>query len=148
MSTVTVALIGFAPTVMTAHPSVGEQQLSQKYFWGLHGGVGGGDTRPDQIEASKRTLLWTVEEMERRSIPLAIDKSLLPDSVNVEVQQDITKPGGIFALMAFFTPKTVRDIPSLEDIHEDALKRYKTVAEYRPESLKKFGDELKSRLGL
>lgn len=132
---------GFSPTPMDFNESVGEKQLSQKYFWGQHGGIGGGDRRMDQIESAKVTLLWTVAEMERRGIPLAIDKSELPDSVDMKIGE-APKPGGLFGFLNQIGPKTTRDIPSIEHLHEGVAIRYKAVSDYRPDSLKKFHEEL------
>lgn len=127
---------------MDFHPDAGEQQLTQKYFWGKHSGVGGGDKSPDQIESAKRVLIWTIGEMERRGLGLSIDKSLIPDKFDIKVEEVIVKATGVWALLEFATGKITRDIPSLDWIDEAAIKRYSLVDKYRPEALKKFADEL------
>lgn len=129
---------------MEFHPAVGEQQLSQKYFWGAHAGVGGGDRR--QVEASKATLLWVVDEMERRACGLELDRSLLPDSYDVHVDETPTLlsklQDALNAILDVFGAKQTRDIPSVSMLHDAAVRRYRSVQSWRPEALNKFREEI------
>lgn len=77
----------FAPTYMTHNEERGPDQLTQLFFAGGHGGVGGGDSH--EWPLSDYALHWMVGELKRRGCDLAFDVSRIPRG-----QTDIPPKGG------------------------------------------------------
>lgn len=130
----------FSPTLMEHHEEVGPEQLTQLFFWGGHGGIGGGDSR--QTISADTTLCFCVEEMQRRGLGLAIDMSQMPEYPDVTVDTEELKSSSVMNFVEKLTGKFVRDIPSLDMIHKSAVKRFKLKPEWRPASLKNLEEEL------
>lgn len=129
----------FKPTYMEAHPIVGTDQLTQLFFWGGHGGIGGGDGR--QLNCSDITLRFLIGEMEKRSLKLSIDKECIPDEPDNLVPV-INLKNNIFENTIYLFGRYVRTITSCKDVHSTAIVRYKKVDAYRPDSLKPLHDQL------
>lgn len=125
---------------MEQHPDGPDNQLTQMYFWGGHGGVGGGDIR--QQDASNCTIRFCIEEMARRGIALAIDMDKVPEYGNVEIEVPEIRSSRIMGLVENFTGKYVRPIPSIDLVHPLAIKRYQRVSDWRPDSLRDLEEEL------
>eukprot|EP00177_Eucheuma_denticulatum_P006594 GFKZ01012001.1.p1 GENE.GFKZ01012001.1~~GFKZ01012001.1.p1 ORF type:complete len:359 (-),score=59.19 GFKZ01012001.1:260-1336(-) len=134
----------FSPTLMDHDPQRGKEQVTQLYFWGGHCGVGGGDS--DQVTSSDFCLGYLVEEMERRGLGLAVEKSALPDykSINTDEEPREVKEAPWMGLLEFLTGKYVRPIESLEMLHETAIKRYQDCPKWRPAALKMLEEKIMS----
>lgn len=120
---------------MDHNEEAGPDQLTQLFFWGGHGGVGGGDLREPEQESAKAALLFLIAEMERRGLPLQINKKALPDGFNDTVE--------VISLQTFSTwiqkllfGKYIRKVGSVDEIHPSAKLRYQKMPEWRPASLK------------
>lgn len=116
------------------------EQLTQKFFTGTHSGIGGGD--PDWVETSRIALHFMVDEARRRGLGIEFDESLLPP------RGDPTKPvipvqyKGSDWLFNQLTGIKKRDIPSVDCVHQTAIKRYQTQSAWRPPSLDHLRDAL------
>lgn len=124
---------------MVACSAVGPEQLTQFYFPGGHGGVGGGDAHEEPL--SDNALRFMVEEIKRRNLGLAIDMSKIPEG-NVAVEAKTRNSGTLIKIVESFTGKFIRPIASVDECHHSAVKRYQLVPDWRPESLKEIGAEL------
>lgn len=133
----------FSPTLMDANDEAGDDQLTQMYFWGGHGGIGGGD--PMQIESAKCTLRFCVEEMQKREIPLQLKMEVIPEYGNVEEPPLEVKSSRMMSFVEKLTGKFVRRIESVDDVHKLAIKRYQTCPEWRPTALDELHDEIMSK---
>jgi hypothetical protein len=126
---------------MIASPDVGPDQVTELYFAGGHGGVGGGDTV--EFPLSNYTLHWMVREMERRGIKLAINKKNLPEgSVDIEPHRKVQ--GKLFQVIQSITGRYVRPIESIKQCHPSVVERYRKHPEWRPEALEKIAAELEA----
>lgn len=125
---------------MDPHNEAEEGQLTQLYFWGGHGGIGGGD--PRQIVSSDCTLRFCVEEMQRRNLPLTLNMDMIPEYGDVEIEGEKVRSSKIMALVEKVTGKHVRQIDSIDKIHPLAIKRYQTCPDWRPSALESLHEEL------
>lgn len=115
-------------------------QLTQLFFWGGHGGIGGGDSR--QEVCSSITINFLIEEMEKRELGLAIDKSQLPEPGDVESDIGDVSSSAVMSFIEKLTGKHVRTIPSIEKVHPSVIKRYQSVSSWRPAALEPLEEEL------
>lgn len=118
-----------------------ENQVTQVWFPGGHGCVGGGCK--EESELSDAALLWMMEQVEQ--LGLALDRT----SVEYRIQPDYRSPFDN-------TPKPPFDIgcPNIrevtgtfDDLHESVKQRWqdpKIAPPYRPKNLMKFQKELDS----
>lgn len=123
----------FKPTLMEYNADVGPTQVTQKYFWGGHGGVGGGDSREE--DCSRITLRFLLKEMEERGLSLAYDQQLVQELPDIQAPTIKPDSNPLMAVIGFFTGKFVRPIKSIEDLHLTAVKRYRLVEDWRPKNL-------------
>lgn len=137
----------FKPTLMETTSDEVSEQLTQLYFWGEHGGVGGGDG--SQIINANTSLLFLVQEMKRRGIGLQVNLDLIPASTMEPVKKQVVSPtigervmGVIVGLIANVTGQYVRPIESIDLVHPVAIKRYQEVASWRPPALDNLKDEI------
>jgi hypothetical protein len=126
---------------MGSHPEVGPEQVTELYFAGGHGGVGGGDKV--EYPLSNFTLHWLIREMERRNIPLAINRSALPGGT-VLLPPTERKQGMLFSAIQKFTGKHVRSIESVSQVHPSVFVRYNKYPSWRPPALDGLSGELLS----
>lgn len=119
---------------------LGSDQLTQLYFWGGHGGVGGGDQQ--QLESSDCTLRFCVEEMQRRAIPLDLNMNQIPEYGNIEVEGPEVKSSRVMKFVERVTGKYIRPIPSLDLLHPLAIRRYRKCPSWRPPALRDLHDDL------
>ena len=119
---------------------IGSDQLTQLYFWGGHGGIGGGD--PRQLESSNCTIRFLVEEMQRRGIRLYMNLDLIPEYGDVEADSENIKSSWIMGMVEKVTGKFVRPIENINQVHNLAVKRYQRCPRWRPPSLNGLHDEL------
>ncbi len=137
----------FKPTLMDPTEGGSAQQLTQLYFWGEHGGIGGGDGT--QIINSSTTLTFVVEEIERRGLGLAVNLDLVPDNL-MQQPRALPKPksigeqamGMIIGFIANITGSHVRVIDSIDKLHPVAIKRYQECKSWRPPALDGIKDEI------
>lgn len=130
----------FSPTLMSPAEETEPGQLTQMYFWGGHGGVGGGDAR--QITSATCTLWFLLEEMERRGLGLAFDKDSIPEAGDVEEKGEDMKSSWLMSTVGSITGKFVRPIETVDMVHPMAIKRYQNCSFWRPRALEKIKDDL------
>lgn len=130
----------FSPTLMDPHNEAEDGQLTQLYFWGGHGGIGGGDAR--QIISSDCTLRFCVEEMQRRNLPLSLNMDMIPEYGDIETIGETIRPSRIMAFVEKITGKFVRNIDSVHKLHPLAIKRYQKCPHWRPPALETLHDEI------
>lgn len=134
-------LVPFEPTLMSANPKIGEKQLTQVYFAGRHGGVGGGNARDEPL--ARNALRFMLEEMQKRGLKLDVDVSGLPDSYRTDVI-----PAGrasrlsLFGIVGMTMGLRSRKIASADMLHETVLEMYRKHESWRPASLEAFKEEL------
>lgn len=92
----------FAPTYMTYNEERGSEQLTQLFFAGGHGGVGGGDS--EEWPLSDYALHWMVNELSRRGCGLAFDVSRIPRG-KVDIPPKKTGSSALFQLIEGVTGK-------------------------------------------
>jgi uncharacterized protein (DUF2235 family) len=134
----------FSPTEMVAHPDVGPDQLTQLYFCGGHGGVGGGDAV--EWPLSDYALNWMVREMRRRGLKLAIDMSKIPKG-SLDVEPKESGPSALFQIIESVTGKNVRNVESVAHCHPSVAKRYAAKPGWRPAALEAMKQDLLSLAG-
>lgn len=125
---------------MEPDDDLGELQLTQLYFWGGHGGIGGGDSR--QMTSSNCTLRFCVDEMQRRELPLTIDMEAIPKYGNIMEEGQDVKPSRVMKFVGKLTGKYVRPIESLDVLHPMAIRRYRKCPSWRPPALEELHDEI------
>lgn len=118
-------------------------RLTQLYFWGGHGGIGGGDAR--QLESSHCTIRFLVEEMERREIGLAMNMDLIPEYGDVETSGETIASSRLMSFVEKLTGKFVRRIESADQLHKLAIKRYQRCPNWRPAALKNLHDDIMAK---
>lgn len=118
-----------------------EGQLTQLFFWGGHGGIGGGDE--NQIESAKCTLKFCVEEMKRRKIPLALNDSGICEDGDILAEGGPSQSKKVaMKLVEFATDKFVRKVDSVDMLHKSAIKRYKQCKSWRPDALADIREDI------
>jgi len=137
----------FKPTLMNPTNDEDIEQLTQTYFWGEHGGVGGGDGT--QIINAATSLIFLVDEMERRGLGLAVNLEVVPDEhmkpkKTEPVQKSIGEHvmGGIIGMIANVTGVHVREITDIAAVHPVAIKRYQEIESWRPPALAHLEEEI------
>lgn len=132
----------FKPTLMKYNPERGRSQLTQLYFPGGHGGVGGGKIGEEMF--SDNTLKFLVEEMERRKTGLEWNKDLVPRDIDLTAKlragDDIA-----YKFLKLYGGEYPRKIKHLEDCHESVVERYAKVKHWRPKALEGITRELKEK---
>lgn len=118
---------------MKANPEAKPGQLSQFFFWGGHGGIGGGDDR--QIPCSTITLRYVIDEMKERCPELEFADNFLPDEPDLESADAEFKSTGFLGFLFGFLGRYIRQVNSVNAIHPSAIKRYQLRSDYRPEAL-------------
>lgn len=120
-----------------------KNQLTQKYFWGTHGGIGGSETT--EQDAGATTLKFTIEEIKRRNMGLAIDESNVADYPDISCKEEVTAlNSGFMSMFTRFTGLYVRPIQSIEAIHKSAIKRFQINSAWRPGALNNLAEQLLS----
>lgn len=130
----------FSPTLMDHHEDIGSDQLTQLYFPGGHGGVGGGDA--NQMITANCALRFCYDEMQKRGLGLAIDSTMLPKYEDVTLDAGPAQSSPWMSMIEMFTGKFVRRITSLKDVHPLAIKRYQKNEHYRPRALQPLDAEI------
>jgi uncharacterized protein (DUF2235 family) len=114
----------FAPTPMK---EAAENQLTEVWFPGTHGCIGGGAKENSPL--SNAALLWTIESIEQLNLGLKFDRRKIEDGV-------ATDPTVYFAdeVKIPFSTK-IRDIPPEAIFHPSVAARWQSDGNYRPENL-------------
>uniref|UniRef100_A0A7S1TE90 T6SS Phospholipase effector Tle1-like catalytic domain-containing protein n=1 Tax=Compsopogon caeruleus TaxID=31354 RepID=A0A7S1TE90_9RHOD len=129
----------FAPTRMEAHSDV-PNQLTQLYFPGTHGGVGGGCKELEPL--ANCCLEFLIEEMKRRGLGLEFEEELIPTG-DPTVELPPNEPSRLFKMIAKVTGRFIREIPDVEQLHLPTVRaRYQARSEWRPPTLDSFRDIL------
>ena len=114
----------FLPTQMKPAQ---DGQLTEVWFPGGHGGVGGGTLANSPL--SNQALLWMMEEVERLNLGLTFDRSKIEDGfktdANIRTNDESKFP--------FF--KGMRLIPPDASLHPSVFQRWKSCSWYRPRNL-------------
>lgn len=117
-----------------------EVQLTQKYFWGRHSGVGGGLNR--EMIYSAITFEFLVAEMKARGLRMQIAEAafVVPrDFGDVLPPRHETLFNNI---VKFFTGSADRSIESVDMLDGTVIKRYEGLETYRPAPLKHLHDAI------
>lgn len=128
------------PTLMEKNENV-ENQLTQKFFWGSHGGIGGSEST--EQDAGAITLRFTIEEIKRRGLGLAFDESTVPDYPDITREIITVLESGLMSVMSRFD-SYIRTVSSPDLVHETAVKRFQVNREWRPQALKNIAERLMS----
>lgn len=125
---------------MQENPNADPGQLTQLFFWGGHGGIGGGDDR--QLPCSALTINFLVEEMKRRGLQLEFSDDFLPPLPDVATATFDIKETGLLGFLFTILGRNIRRIDAVAEIHASAIKRYQLRSDYRPTALKKLSEAL------
>lgn len=119
---------------------LGPDQLTQLYFPGGHGGVGGGDEKEEPL--SDNCLHFLVHEIKRRGMGIAFDMDLIPRG-NVDIEPVNRQPSRLFQFIEGITGKHVRQISSTDELHMPSVAtRYQRQPDWRPKALEHLHDEI------
>jgi len=128
----------FDVTLMECSSKRSSDQVTEVWFPGVHGSIGGGEQKNRGL--SDATLLWMMGEVEK--LGLALDKSSIEGGINPDYKIDFkqTKPWYDFGKV------NIREIKAdFEDLHESVKQRWRDASinpPYRPQNLEKFRQQL------
>lgn len=134
---------------MHPHPSRFPSQVTSRFFWGVHSGVGGGLT--DQRLNADITLRFVIDELSRRGCGLCFDAALIPTAYHGDKDAAVMAKDGeeerkktslMTRIMKFVGGTGYRLVESVEDVHWSAIKQFQTNKEWRPPALNKIEAEL------
>jgi uncharacterized protein (DUF2235 family) len=122
----------FNVTLMDPDPTRTSDQLTQRWFPGGHGCVGGGSQ--EERGLSDGALLWMLEQV--GNLGLAMDQECVEDGIEADYlapfDNELKFPFDIGGL-------NIREVTGeFSDLHESVKKRWKADENYRPENLIKF----------
>lgn len=122
----------FPLTPMTAskHAPDPARQVVQRWFAGPHGAVGGGEAAHDGL--ADIALDWMAREAEAAG--LALDRGFLDGRLRPDPHAQFEAPGGFLGLLGS-APRTLGERPSLSDLHDSVVARWRADPAYRPETL-------------
>lgn len=128
----------FNVTPMHPSPARGAGQVTQVWFPGEHGCVGGGLSRTRGL--SDATLEWMIQQVE--PLGLEVDRSRVEDGILPDPNAPFdNRPSGIFR----YTGVIARRIEGgFENLHETVKRRWKEVETYEPQNLEPFEHELET----
>jgi hypothetical protein len=111
-------------------------QLTQLYFPGSHGGVGGGSLLETKL--SESTLCFLAEEMARRKLGLELNMRMIPMG-----SPNVAPPPEASLRFTNLLGHYVRPVSSLMECYLPfVVERYHLQKTWRPEALKKFEEQL------
>lgn len=131
----------FKPTFMEKSEKQPDQ-VTELYFWGGHGGVGGSE--PRQPECGQITLRFLVDEMKERKLGLTFNMDEIPEYPSVDVEGRLAPPVGIQAVVAKVLGKYIRPITDKNQVHPTAINRYQQVSSWRPLALEDISKDILS----
>lgn len=132
----------FMSTPMRPHFARPASQVTSRFFWGGHGGVGGGQA--DQRLNADITLRFVIDELSRRGCGLCFDAALIPsaypkEKVSNAIERETLLRSRILRLVVGTQYRFVR---SVEDVHWSAIRHFQTDKSWRPPALKKIEAKL------
>jgi hypothetical protein len=131
---------------MEKNPDSEAQTLSEVWFPGTHGCVGGGTFKEKWL--SNSALQWMVNEIRDLSLGLEIDLEKSEDSFDLDYERDFDNDPGLFGLWGLFgLAVKEREIPvnRFTQIHKSAESRLNSdslTPRYKPVNLVKYKKEL------
>lgn len=125
---------------MTPHERRGQQQLTQKFFWGTHSGVGGGSRA--YARAADITLVFVVNEMRSRGLDLAFERDKLPRKISVTANVHYVDRSATQRVTLLVTGSAPRLIPAPHWLHHSAVRRFREQPLWRPCALEPFESTL------
>ncbi len=135
----------FAPTLwsnVAAFNTPGAPpRVSQMWFPGDHGGVGGGEARG----LSNCALMWVLEGADRAGLALERAPGSVISACLAEIDPIGASIGGVSRLGPVAT-RWRKGLAQFADIHETARLRWVVNPRYRPAPLAPFADELEASL--
>eukprot|EP00177_Eucheuma_denticulatum_P004825 GFKZ01008763.1.p1 GENE.GFKZ01008763.1~~GFKZ01008763.1.p1 ORF type:complete len:351 (-),score=43.65 GFKZ01008763.1:283-1335(-) len=132
----------FAPIRMTAHEKRGKGQVTELFFPGGHGGVGGGEEL--EVKLAENALRFVVKEMKRRGCGLEFRDEDLPAGGDVEGEYKPRREIS-YELLKWVGGVYVRDIRGVDICHESVVRRWARVTEWRPTALTGINQELQKK---
>ncbi len=102
-------------------------QLTEVWFAGGHGAVGGG--KREHSPLSNQALLWMIEEVEKLNLGLTFDRQKIEDGLKT----DVTIHPNDESKLPFF--QGLRSIPAEAVLHHSVYQRWRACAWYRPQNL-------------
>jgi uncharacterized protein (DUF2235 family) len=123
----------FNVTLMESSPQRNPDQVTQVWFPGTHGCVGGGIEETRGL--SDAALIWMMQQVE--VLGLALDKTYVEDGINPKYDTPFdNSPQGTFKL----TGTILREIKGdFSNLHDSVKERWQdSKLNYRPENLQKF----------
>lgn len=127
----------FAVTPMKKHPDADNQRVTQVWFPGEHGCVGGGTEEHSGL--SDAALQWMIDSVSQLRLGIELDPSVIPTGINPNYGIDFKNNPGFFKL-AGIKLREVGD--TIEDLHESVIKRWQSRADYRPRNLEQLLSKL------
>lgn len=106
-------------------------KLTQLFFPGTHGGVGGGSAHQEGL--SNCTLKFVIDEIGARRLNLEFDMNRVPDGDPCQVITHAKKS-------MFSEP---RKIDGVHMLHDSVFVRYERLKEWRPRALTSIENDLK-----
>lgn len=125
----------FKPTLMVPHPSRGSEQLTQLYFPGGHGGVGGGQKGEESFAAN--TLRFLVEEISRRCPGVEWNRDQIPEEDDINLLDEMRSSASLsYRLLMWYGGSGGRRVNDIAECHESVLRRFAKVKSWRPKCLR------------
>ncbi|MEA5535367.1 DUF2235 domain-containing protein [Crocosphaera sp. XPORK-15E] len=110
-------------------------QVTQVWFPGAHGCVGGGSEQERGL--SDGALLWMMEQVEK--LGLVLDETHVENGIKPKYKASFdNKPEFPFNIGG----PNIRKVTGFDDLHESVKKRWKDDSNYRPENLMPFKEKL------
>lgn len=135
----------FAPTLWSNVDAFNERgappRVSQMWFPGDHGGVGGGEARG----LSNCALMWVLEGAERAGLAIERAPGTVVSACLAEIDPINAPIGGVSRLGPIAT-RWRQGLARFEDIHEAARLRWVANRRYRPAPLASFANEMMAAL--
>lgn len=125
------------PTPMRPHATCSASQVTSRFFWGGHGGVGGGQA--DQRLNSDITLRFVIDELSRRGCGLCFDAAHVPSEYPDETaapkdsEREISLSSRI---TRFVTGMGYRHVQTVKDVHWSAIRHFQADKRWRPPGLR------------
>lgn len=130
---------------MQPHASRSASQVTSRFFWGVHSGVGGGQF--DQRLNADITLRFVIDELSRRGCGLCFDAGLVPaaypDEVVAKEDGGEGKPPSLRRrIMRLVGGTGYRIVQSGEDVHWSAIRHFQMNKSWRPPALNKIETDM------
>ena len=124
----------FDVTPMVKSSKNSAQTLSQVWFPGEHGCVGGGTKKYSGL--SDGALQWTIDES--KALGLEFDESKIPDGINPDSTVSFDNA---FRFMSILTGRNLRKV-DFAALHPSVIERWSKIDSYRPRNLDSYKAQL------